>query len=225
MKLFILDTATSVFSMAIADGDTVLAEECGVAGPSTAARLAPAVVGLFAAASLAPADMDAFAVTVGPGAFTGLRVGIALVKGLAMSTGKGAIPLSSLQLLAMNAWESTIPVCPLFDARKGEIYGALYDFTAGPEPVISPTAADPAAFLARLPQRVLFLGDGALRYRPLIEETMGERAEFAEPSLHSPRAGAGVALSQNALASGLAVPPSQLLPTYLRLSEAELSRR
>lgn len=225
MKLFILDTSTSVFSMALADNGTLLAEESGVAGPSSAARLAPALAGLFAVAGLAPADMDAFAVTSGPGAFTGLRVGIALVKGLAMATGKPVIPLPSLGLLAMNAAESPLPVCPLFDARKGEVYGALYDFTVGPGPVIPQTVADPAAFLARLSGRVLFLGDGAVRYWPLIEELMGARATFADPSLNAPRAGAGIGLALTAFSAGLAVSPAHLLPTYLRLSEAELSRR
>ncbi len=225
MKLFIIDTSTSVFSMAIADKGTLLAEECGVAGPSTAARLAPAVTGLFAAAGLAPADMDVFAVTVGPGAFTGLRVGIALVKGLSCATGKPALPLSSLALLAMNARESDIPVCPLFDARKGEVYGALYDFSVGSTPVVSEAAADPAAFLRGIEGRALFLGDGALRYRELIEEVMGERARFAAGNLHHPRAAAGIDLALEGVSKGMAIPPGQLLPRYLRLSEAELSRR
>jgi tRNA threonylcarbamoyladenosine biosynthesis protein TsaB len=169
--------------------------------------------------------MDGFAVTVGPGAFTGLRVGIALVKGLALATGKPAVPLSSLALLAMNAMGSAIPVCPLFDARKGEVYGALYDFAAGAGPVVAEIAADPAAFLARLEGRALFLGDGAVRYHDLIVEIMGDRAQFADPALQHPRASAGIVLAQNAFASGLAVPPARLLPRYLRLSEAELSRR
>jgi len=225
VKLFILDTSTGVFSMALADGPRILAEESGIAGPSSAARLAPAIAGLFAAAGLAPADMDCFAVTVGPGAFTGLRVGIALVKGLAYATAKPVIPLSSLALLAMNARQSPIPVCPLFDARKGEVYAALYDFATGAEPVVAETAADPAAFLRRLEGRALFLGDGALRYRELIEEIVGERAEYADSSINNPRAAAGIALAKNIFSVGGAIPPAQLLPRYLRLSEAELSRR
>lgn len=225
MKLFILDTATGVFSMAIADGSRILAEESGSAGHSSAARIAPAIAGLFTAAGLAPAEMDGFSVTVGPGAFTGLRVGIALVKGLAMATGKPVVPLSSLGLLAMNVQGSDVPICPLFDARKGEVYGALYDFATGPEPVIAETAADPAAFLRLLEGRVLFLGDGALRYRELIGEIMGERGAFAADELHTPRASAGIPLALELFAAGKALPPGRVLPRYLRLSEAELSRR
>lgn len=225
MKLFILDTSTSVFSMAICDGERLLAEETGAAGPATAARLGPALVRLFAATGLAPADMDAFAVTVGPGSFTGLRVGIALVKGLAYATGKPVVPLSSLALLAMNGRRSRIPVCPLFDARKSEVYGALYSLASGIEPTVAETAADPALFLRQLDGPALFLGDGALRYRTLISDIMGNRAEFAPDELQHPRAAAGISLALQALSSGAAIPSAELLPRYLRLPEAELSRR
>lgn len=225
MKLFILDTSTGVYSMALADGSRILAEESGVAGPSSAARLAPTIVGMFDAAGLTPADLDGFAVTVGPGAFTGLRVGISLVKGLAYATGKPVAPLSSLALLAMNASHSALPVCPLFDARKGEVYGALYDVANGFEMTVAETVSDPAIFLRRLDGRVLFLGDGATRYSELINEIMGGRAEFADMSLHHPRASAGIELAQCVFASGDDISPAQLLPRYIRLSEAELNRR
>jgi len=225
MKLFILDTATGVFSMAIADGSRILAEDGGVAGPSSAARLAPAINGLFAASGLAPAEMDCFAVTVGPGAFTGLRVGISLVKGLAYATAKPVIPLSSLALLAMNANHGGLPVCPMFDARRGEVYAALYRFSPAIELLLAESAVDPATFLGRLEGRVLFLGDGSVRYRPLIDEIMGERAVFAAAELQNPRAAAGIPLATQIRNSGGAVTSTELLPRYLRLSEAELSRR
>lgn len=225
MKLFILDTATAVFSMAIADGSRVLAEEGGVAGPSSAARLAPAISGLFARAGLTPVEMDCFAVTVGPGAFTGLRVGISLVKGLAHATAKPVIPLSSLALLAMNANHGGLHVCPMFDARKGEVYAALYRFTPAIELLLAESAVDPAAFLRQLEGRVLFLGDGSVRYRSLIEELMGERAKFADAQLNNPCAATGINLATQIWNTGGAVSSKELLPRYLRLSEAELSRR
>lgn len=225
MKFFLLDTSTSVYSMAISDGSSLLAHDGGVAGPTTAARLAPAVSALFAGAGVTAADMDFFAVTVGPGAFTGLRVGISMVKGLALATGRPVVPISSLALLAMNACQSQIPVSPMFDARKGEVYAAIYDFRSASAPVVREAAADPALFLRGIGGSALFLGDGALRYRELIEEIMGERALFAEGDLHHPRASAGTTLALEGFARGMAIPPAQLLPRYLRLSEAELSRR
>ena len=136
-------------------------------------------------------ELQAFSVTVGPGAFTGVRVGIALVKGLAMATGRPVVPLSALGLLALNAAGSQIPVCPMFDARKGEVYTALFPAGGAGEPLVAEAAVDPARFLAELEGEVLFLGDGALRYRSLIGEIMAGRGRFVAPALDHPRAAAG----------------------------------
>src|SRR5512145_3217838 len=136
MKLLTLDTATSVFSVALADGEQLLGAASGAAGHLTAARLVPAVQQLFAECALAPADLDGFAVTIGPGSFTGIRVGLAFIKGLAFATGKPVVGLSSLALLAMNAQNSRLPVCPLFDARKSEVYAGLYRFTPNLEAIL-----------------------------------------------------------------------------------------
>ncbi len=225
MKLLVIDTSTSVFSMAVASGENLLAEETGAGGQATAARLAPAVKRVLQASGVTMAELDGFAVTVGPGAFTGLRAGISLVKGMAFATGKPVAALSSLELLAMNAINSSIPVCPMFDARKSEVYTALYQMEGGGSLLISEMAADPALFLEKIAGSPLFLGDGALRYRSLIVEQLGSRAFFADPPLNHPKASAGVRLALREFASGAAVPPAEILPRYLRLSEAELNRR
>ena len=225
MKLLIVDSSTSVFSMAVAVGESVLATETGAGGPATAARLAPALQKVMRESGLSLAELDGFAVTVGPGAFTGLRVGISLVKGLAYATGKLVAPLSSLELLAMNAAGSNIPVCPLFDARKSEVYCALFNMEGGVQTLIPEMAIDHAALLEKLNCPVLFLGDGALRYQPLIVEKLGRQALFAEPHLNHPIASAGVRLALRQFAAGAALSPAEILPRYLRLSEAELNRR
>lgn len=225
MKLLIVDTSTTVFSMAVTDGDQLLALETGAAGPATAARLAPSLQKAMQDSGLTMRGLDGFAVTVGPGAFTGIRVGISLVKGLAYATGKPVAPLSSLELLAMNAAGSDIPVCPLFDARKGEVYGALLRMEERLQPLIAEQAADPAVMLAKIAGPALFLGDGALRYQPLIAEILGGRGVFAGADLHYPTAAAGISLALREFAAGAAVSAAEILPRYLRLSEAELNKR
>lgn len=224
MQLLLLDTATSVFSAALCRGDRLLGETSGGGGPSTAARLAPAVQTLFDDCGLTPAELDGFAVTVGPGSFTGLRVGLAFIKGLAYATGKPVVGLSSLALLAMNANNSRLPVCPLFDARKSEVYAGLYRFTPTLEAILPDRAAPPADFLASIEDETLFLGDGALRYREMISAALGDRALFASAELHQPAAAAGIPLALAAFAGGEAVAPAAILPRYLRLSEAELNK-
>lgn len=225
MKLLILDTSTSVFSVALSQGSQLLGEASGAAGQLTAARLVPAVQNLFVDCGLTPAELDGFAVTIGPGSFTGIRVGMAFIKGLAYATGKPVVGLSSLALLAMNASESALPVCPLFDARRGEVYGGLYSFTGNEATVIADMVSPPPQFIEKITGPAVFLGDGASRYQALIVELLGSSAHFAEPHLYNPAASAGISLALQAFAAGRAVDAAALLPRYLRLSEAELNKK
>lgn len=224
LKILLVDTATSCLSMALCDGEQVIAARSANGGPSTAARLNPFLQSLFAESNIGPADLDALAVTVGPGSFTGLRVGMAFVKGLAMAIGRPVVPISSLELLAMNAMASTIQVCSMYDARKSEVYAAVYDCSGDVRCIVPESVAAPAAFIERITTSTLFIGDGAVRYRDLIEQRLGELAVFADPLMNEPKALAGVKLVIVGLASGKALQPAALLPRYLRLPEAEIAR-
>ena len=225
MIILSLDTSTNVFSIAVSDGDIVIAELSGDAGPAASAKIPGHIQNLLNDACLDITAIEAFAVTVGPGAFTGLRVGIALVKGLAYSTGKPVIPLSSLELLALNARNSKIPVCTLFDARRGEVYSALFGFDGGLQLIRPEMAIAPAQLLAELAGDILFIGDGATRYRDLIIDLRGEAAQFVADELNFPRASAGAALVQSRLEAGRTVSPLELAPCYLRLPEAQLNKK
>jgi tRNA threonylcarbamoyladenosine biosynthesis protein TsaB len=224
VRLLTIDTSTNVFSLALSEDARVLCEETGDAGPSTSAAIPSLIRSLFNRAGFQPADLDAFCVTVGPGSFTGVRVGIALVKGLAFAAGKPVIPLSSLELLALNAQKSTLPVCAMFDARKGEVYTATFSFAGGMELVRPEKAADPLVVTAETDGATLFVGDGAIRYRELISGSLGKLAVFPEEHVHMPRASAAAALAVERFRSGAAVSPFDLQPRYLRLSEAELNK-
>jgi len=224
VRLLTVDTSTNIFSIALSDDETVLGEECGDAGPSTSAAIPSLIRSLFTNSGFQPKDLDAIAVTTGPGSFTGVRIGIALVKGLAFATGKPVVPLSSLELLAMNAGMSAVPVCTMFDARKGEVYTATFSFADGFKPTRMEKAADPITVIDETVEPTLFIGDGATRYRELICGRLGSLAIFPEEHLHRPKASAAIPLAINLLRSGAAVSPFELLPRYLRLSEAELSR-
>lgn len=210
--------------MALCDGERIIARQSASGGPAANARLTPFLQTILADSGLTPVELDGLAVTVGPGAFTGLRVGLAFVKGLAMAIGKPVVPLSSLELLAMNAQGSQLPVCAMYDARKSEVYAAVYDCRAGLKPVIAETVADPAAFLGNITTKTLFIGDGAVRYGELIKQQLGDLAVFADPAMNVPQAAAGVTLALAGMKAGKALSPAALLPSYLRLPEAELAR-
>ena len=224
MKILTIDTSSNCSSVALSDGASLLGECVLGEDRSNSGRLPRAISELLGAARLTADGLDAFAVSLGPGSFTGVRVGIALVKGLALATGKPAVGFSSLAMLAMNLPFSSAQVAPMFDARKSEVYAGLYRCASRPEPILPDAVLPPAQFLAGIDRPTLFLGDGALRYRELIVATLGELALF--PPFHAdlPRASAGAVLALDAARKGNFTPLPFLNPTYLRASEAELAK-
>jgi tRNA threonylcarbamoyladenosine biosynthesis protein TsaB len=225
VKILTIDTSSNCSSVALSDGTNLLGECILGEDRCCSGRLLDSVSKLLAAAKLAPAGLDALAVTLGPGSFTGVRVGIATVKGLSLATGKPAIGLSSLAMLAMNLPFCSAQVAPMFDARKNEVYAGLYRCGALPETLSQDAVVAPEQFLASIDRPTLFVGEGAVRYRDLISSTLGELALFPPWHANLPRAGAGAVI---ALAAGLAgnfTPLALLNPTYLRASEAELAKR
>jgi tRNA threonylcarbamoyladenosine biosynthesis protein TsaB len=146
------------------------------------------------------------------------------VKGLAFATGQPVVLLSSLELLAMNAESSTVPVCTMFDARKGEVYTATFGFDGGMKLLSPEKAAEPLSVIEGTGELTLFIGDGAIRYQDLICRKLGSLAVFPEEHLHKPKASTAVPLAIKRFKAGEAVSPFELLPRYLRLSEAELCR-
>jgi tRNA threonylcarbamoyladenosine biosynthesis protein TsaB len=224
MKILTIDTSSNCSSVALSDGSSLLGECVLGEDRSNSGRLPQAVINLLGAAQLTPDGLDAFAVSLGPGSFTGVRVGIAMVKGLALATGKPVVGFSSLAMLALNLPYSSLQVAPMFDARKSEVYAGLYRCGALPEALLPDAVLPPAQFLAALDRPTLFLGDGALRYRELILATLGELALFAPFHADLPRASAGAVIALDAALKGQFTPLPLLNPTYLRASEAELAK-
>lgn len=230
MNILAIDTSTSFASIAVArDGQTV-AESLFGTDRTLSARLLPEISRLLAIAGLEMNEIDLFGCGLGPGSFTGIRAGVATIQGLALATGTPCTGFSSLAMLAMNAFGGSGPVCSLLDARKNEVYAGLYDCSS---PIPSPFRPDcvvaPQLLAGRLcditDQPVLFVGDGALRYRDVLAELMGDRALFAPPSAMNGRAAHGTFLAGQAFLNGCDPSPAALLPTYIRPSEAELNRR
>lgn len=132
--------------------------------------------------------VDRVAIVTGPGSFTGLRIGMAFVKGLHAALGCDIVTMTSLELLARGVSEKGIPVAAMIDARKDEVYAACYEADGGER--AAPRAASPAGFLASLPVRdTAFVGSGALRYRDLIAAAFGPRAAIPPERAHMPDVG------------------------------------
>ncbi|HTY21047.1 MAG TPA: tRNA (adenosine(37)-N6)-threonylcarbamoyltransferase complex dimerization subunit type 1 TsaB [Geobacteraceae bacterium] len=224
MNILTIDTSTTVCSVALTMGDRVVAETLLNMEKTHASRLLNLVDMILCVAGLDVKDLDGFAVALGPGSFTGLRVGIATVKGLALASNKPVCGFSSLAMLAMNIPWAAHPVCPMFDAKKKEVYTALYNCRELPSPLINDCVVSPGDFLEKLEGDIIFVGAGALTYRELIVDRLGARAFFAPLSANLPRASNGAELAKCVFAQGAAVLPAALVPCYIRPSEAELAK-
>ena len=221
--LLTVDTSTPAGSVAVSRGETLLGEILLNVKSTHTDRLLLTLHQLLTDTGLQLKDVDAYAVVLGPGSFTGLRVGVATVKGLALAMDKPVLGVSTLQTLAMQVPFPRHPLCVLLDARKNEVYAGLYHWEGGrPIPARPEVVIAPEALLEALEGETLFSGDGSVAYRTLISRRLGSRAHFVPWSLHPPRASAAAVLALAALREGEAIPLAQLAPRYIRLSEAEI---
>lgn len=228
MNILALDTSGPVCGVAIACGETVRYEAAAVNRFTHSVSLMKMVDEAFEHTGLTVRDIDLFAAVVGPGSFTGVRIGVSTVKGLAHGAGKPCVGVDALEALAAGIMGIDALLCPIQDARAGQVYGAA--FTAGLPPVrlMPDTAAkldeylDAALEAAGERRPLLFLGDGVQPYRAQIEGWLGKRAVFAPPHLCAlrPASVCMVALARQAEQ----VDYLTLMPRYLRAPQAERAR-
>lgn len=218
-----LDTSTRTGGCAVLRGGDVLAEVPGEASRTHAERLPRDLMTVLDRAGLALPDVDVFAVATGPGSFTGLRVGIATMQGLALAAGRPLVGVSVLDALAhaASAVDATTRVAAWVDAWRGEVYAALYD---GTREVEGASVELPVAILARLRGRhTLFIGDGAAAHREAVGIGMGAHGVLA-PVLEPPLAGVIARLARAEVAAGRRPGPADIQPLYVRRPDVELAR-
>lgn len=229
MNVLAIDTSTSFASIAVSVNEQIVAETLVNTNRTLSARLVPEIERLLATVNLLITDIDIFSSSIGPGSFTGVRGGIATIQGFGLALKKPCAGFSSLAMLAMNFSLSKMLVCPMLDARKSEVYTALYDCSVHiPSPMINDSVMPPAVIIEQLAaitgDQVIFAGDGAVLYRKQIVDQLGDQAVFAPFQLNIPHAANGVFLALHASLNDNLLDPSQLLPLYLRASDAELMK-
>jgi tRNA threonylcarbamoyladenosine biosynthesis protein TsaB len=189
--------------------------------------LLPVVSSVLERTGVTIRDVDLFVVTLGPGSFTGLRVGASTAKGFALATGTPIVGVSTLETLALNLPNSPVAVCPMLDARKSEVYTALVrpknDYRI--ETLIPERIASPAEFLTHIDEDVIFVGDGAIVYEDIIRESLPRYSRFAAHHLNMIRASSAGLLGLKKYRDGDTLDPVGFTPHYLRISEAEAKRR
>lgn len=222
MLVLALDTTTRAGSVAVVHNGAVLSELVGDPGRTHGARLPGDLMQALEAAAIAPAALDLLAVAAGPGSFTGLRVGIAAMQGLAMALGKRIVAVSSLDALARGGADGRTNVAAWMDAQRGQVFAAVYD-AAGERAITEPTALAPKATLEAWGREGIsgplrFIGDGAVRYAEAILEQFSGATIVAPPPL-APIIGRLAGASPER-----AVLPHAIVPVYIRRPDAELGR-
>ena len=243
MKILAIETSTMLGGIAICDDSAGMVAESRLNVKSThSERLMTEIDHILKQSALSISDIDAFAVAIGPGSFTGLRIGLSTAKGLSYATGKPIVTVPTLEAFAWNFPFSRYPVCPLLDARRKEVYAALFRWEVdGFVRVVDETAIGIKVLLKEinmcippsprfdkgdeggsLQEAVIFTGEGALSYRDEIIGEMEGHALFAPPEKMVPSPANVASLGMKKALRGEFSEPVSLVPWYLRKSEAEM---
>jgi tRNA threonylcarbamoyladenosine biosynthesis protein TsaB len=237
MLVLALDTTTKLGSHALLRDNDVVAVGTGDVGRPHAERLPGELLSVLAAQHLALADVDLLAVAAGPGSFTGLRIGIAAMQGLAFAAGKPLVGVSALEALARTAAAARpaghADIGVWMDAQRGEVFAALYrpsEPGTGGDPGLSVEDAGFVAEPARVASRwrdsarpgLVMIGDGALTYRSLLAAEGTLLSDVVDPVPPVAPAIGRLALAQ--FRAGGTFHPHAIVPVYIRRPDAELAR-
>jgi len=226
VNMLAIETSTLVGSVALTQDEQLVYEQVLGLREDNSSRLMPAIDIALQHVGWSPRDVDVFALAIGPGSFTSLRVGLATIKGLCLATGAAVVAVPTLDALARAFSGSRWRVCPMLDARMGEVYGAVYEWHKDGFSKLTP---DRVAIVEDLldgyrDEPILCFGSGAELYRARIETVLGDNCRFVDESLGLPRASRVAMAASERLDRGETEHVDRLEPVYLRKSEAERVR-
>lgn len=221
--LLAIDTSGNSTGIAVAVDGAVVSELTERGGPRHAQKLNARVASLLEGVDVEKEALTAIAVTVGPGSFTGLRVGLAAAKGFALGLGVPLVGVSTLEAMAHRASPFPGLVAPVLDARKKQVYASAHDGTSG-ERLLEERAWDPEEFALAVKgkgERFLYLGSGLGPYGDLFEKASGDGFSRAGEERWAVAPASVALLGLRNMEAGKGCSPEELSPVYLRLSEAE----
>ena len=221
MKILAIDTSALTATAAIISDGTLLGEMSITTKLTHSQTIMPMIDELLKKVSLDIADIDLFACSEGPGSFTGLRIGIGTIKGLAYGLGKPVVGVCTLEALAHNISYTDFSIAPIMDARRGQVYNAVYKYEGEKLVCVTePRALSVEELCEELTEKTIFVGDGVKVYKERIAELLGEKAFFAPPQNQLQRAGsvAFAALGKEPCDA------AELTAVYLRKPQAERER-
>ncbi|MDP2157827.1 MAG: tRNA (adenosine(37)-N6)-threonylcarbamoyltransferase complex dimerization subunit type 1 TsaB [Nitrospirota bacterium] len=222
MKILGIETSTMLGGVAIADEKGLIAETRLNVKSTHSERLMATIDEQLRQSDMALSDIDVFAVASGPGSFTGLRIGLSTAKGLCYATGKPLVMIPTLEAFARSFPFSQYPVCVMLDARRGEVYAAIFQWDGGFVKLLDEVSVAPEALFKDVDSPVVLAGEGALVYRERLVALLGEQALFAPLVTMVPSPANVAMLGLEKALKGEFTDALAAEPLYIRKSEAEV---
>lgn len=224
MKILCVETSTKNFSLAVADGEKILASQDVFLKNVLSDSIVPSIQAILKKAKVPLNKLDGLAVGLGPGSFTSLRVGLSAVKALAFALAKPVVGISSLDILAMNVKERNQPICSLTDARRGMVYACIYEWQKEELKRKSDyLLVEIKELLKKVSPGTIFIGDGIVLYRKEIEKSC-RKAIFYGESEFFPQARNMLALVSKRFKNHKTDDINKLVPIYLYPADCQVIR-
>ncbi len=223
MRVLAIDTSSDTATVAVMEDDILLGEYIINHKKTHSQKIMVMIERLLEDLELSVSDIDVFSAAVGPGSFTGLRIGVATIKALAHSVKKPTVGVSTLEGLAYNIPFTDALIVTIMDARRNHVFNGAYEWENGVlKEVIEPNACDIKMCIDRVrDKKTVFVGDGVNVHRSIIKDTLCGNVSFAPGHLRNAKASSVAMCAMDKLNKGIIVNYADLKPEYLRLSQAE----
>lgn len=228
MKILAIEASSLVCSVAILNDDVIIAEFTINNKVTHSQTLLPLIDEVCMKTDTDVSEFAAIAISGGPGSFTGLRIGSATAKGLALALNIPIVHVPTLEAMAYNFYGDSRIICPIMDARRGQVYTGIYSFENNVMKTLLGSSAmaveEVIEKLNEIDRPIVFTGDGIPVYRDIIDEKLSAEHSFAVPGMNRQRASSVAVLGAELFARGITVSGEEHLPEYLRMSQAERER-
>ena len=225
MKILAIDSSSLVASVAVVEDDIMVAEYTINHKKTHSQTLLPMIDEISKMAEIDLSNVDAIAVSGGPGSFTGLRIGSATAKGLGLVWNKPLVHVPTVDAMAYNLYGTDKLICPIMDARRNQTYTGIYEFVNGEFEILVEQCAISIEELIdkinELDREVIFLGDGVPVFKDILDEKLTVAHSYAPAHMNRQRAGAVAVLGGLYYANGKYETAAEHEPNYLRQSQAE----
>ena len=226
MKILGIDTSAKFCNLSLIEDEDIIVEHAiNDSRKKHSSILVPTIKDLLKTIDLKIEEINGIAVSIGPGSFTGLRIGLCVAKGLCYARSLPLLGIPTLDAMAFPLKEIPYLICPVLESKKDEIYDVVFRGGESLQRIMDYKCEDIQSLLARLSplkEKKIFLGDGIKKYRDIIKEKIGKDALFIDSQLNLPVATSIAFLGLNKIKKGEEDDISTLSPFYLRKSEAEI---